>query len=153
VALFYYNQSVVRIAALGFFLSAGLFGQAVAQGDKQLQTRPPDQGKPQQQEQEPPEEDESLAPKTYSFNPLEADKDLKVGLYYFKKGNYKAAMSRFREATLWNPTSAEAFLRLGESAEKLKDKKAAHEAYEKYVALAPNEKQAEAIKKKLASQR
>jgi tetratricopeptide (TPR) repeat protein len=153
VSLFYYNQSVVRIAALGLLLSAVLLAQEGAQGDKQLQTRPPDQGKPQRQEQEPPEEDESLAPKTYSFNPLEADKDLKVGLYYFKKGNYKAAMSRFREATLWNPTYAEAFLRLGESAEKLKDKKAAHEAYEKYVALAPNEKQAEAIKKKLASQR
>ena len=55
------------------------------------------------------------------------------------------------EATLWNPTYAEAFLRLGESAEKMKDKKTAHEAYEKYIALAPNEKQAEGIKKKLAS--
>jgi tetratricopeptide (TPR) repeat protein len=138
---------VVRAFALGFLLCAVLVGQ----DDKQLQTRPPDQAKPQQQEQEPPEEDESLAPKTYSFNPLEADKDLKVGLYYFKKGNYKAAMSRFREATLWNPTFAEAFLRLGESAEKLKDKKAAHEAYEKFVALAPDDKQAGAIKKKLAS--
>jgi tetratricopeptide (TPR) repeat protein len=138
---------VVHASVLGFLLCAVLVGQ----DDKELKTRPPDQAKPQQQEQEPPEEDESLAPKTYSFNPLEADKDLKVGLYYYKKGNYKAAMSRFREATLWNPTYAEAFLRLGESAEKLKDKKTAHEAYEKYVALAPNEKQAEAIKKKLAS--
>lgn len=138
---------MVRASVIGFLLCAVLVGQ----DDKELKTRPPDQAKPQQQEQEPPEEDESLAPKTYSFNPLEADKDLKVGLYYFKKGNYKAAMSRFREATLWNPTYAEAFLRLGESAEKLKDKKAAHEAYEKYVALAPNEKQAEAIKKKLAA--
>jgi tetratricopeptide (TPR) repeat protein len=138
---------VVRASVLGFLLCAVLVGQ----DDKELKTRPPDQAKPQQQEQEPPEEDESLAPKTYSFNPLEADKDLKVGLYYYKKGNYKAAMSRFREATLWNPTYAEAFLRLGESAEKLKDKKTAHEAYEKYVALAPNEKQTEAIKKKLAS--
>jgi tetratricopeptide (TPR) repeat protein len=123
--------------------------------DKPLQTRPPDQSKPQQQqqEQEPPEEDESLAPKTYSFNPLEAEKDLKVGLYYFKKGNYKASTSRFREATLWNPTFAEAFLRLGESEEKMKDKKAADEAYTKYLALAPDAKDAEAIKKKLARQR
>ena len=140
---------MVRASVLGFLLCALLVGQ----DDKELKTRPPDQAKPQQQEQEPPEEDESLAPKTYSFNPLEADKDLKVGLYYFKKGNYKAAMSRFHEATLWNPTFAEAFLRLGESAEKLKDKKAAHEAYEKFVALAPDDKQAGAIKKKLASQR
>jgi len=140
---------VVRAAFFGFLLAAVL----VAQDDKQLKTRTPDEAKPQQQdqEQEPPEEDSSIAPKTYSFNPLEAEKDVKVGAYYFKKGNYKAAMSRFREATLWNPTFAEAFLRLGESAEKLKDKKAAREAYEKFITLAPDDKQADAVKKKLAS--
>lgn len=136
-----------RSFAIGFLLT----GILLAQDDPQLKKRQPEQSKPQQQEQEPPEEDESLAPKTYSFNPLEAEKDLKVGNYYFKKGNYKAATSRFREATLWNPTYAEAFLRLGESEEKLKDKKAARDAYEKYIALAPDDKQAEALKKKLAS--
>jgi len=94
-----------------------------------------------------------LAPKTYSFNPLEAEKDLKVGNYYFKKGNYKASTSRFREATLWNPTFAEAFLRLGDSEEKLKDKKAADEAYSKYLVLSPDGKEADAVKKKLAHQR
>jgi tetratricopeptide (TPR) repeat protein len=138
---------VVRVVFSALILSA-----VVAAQDKPLQTRPPDQSKPQQQEQEPPEEDESLAPKTYSFNPLEAEKDLKVGLYYFKKGNYKASTSRFREATLWNPTFAEAFLRLGESEEKLKDKKAADEAYSKYLALSPDGKEADAVKKKLAHQ-
>ena len=140
---------MVRKVAIGFLLTGILF----AQDDPQLKKRS-DQPKPQQQQdQEPPEEDESIAPKTYSFNPLEAEKDLKVGLYYFKKGNYKASTSRFREATLWNPTYAEAFLRLGESEEKLKDKKAADEAYTKYLALAPDAKDAESIKKKLAHQR
>lgn len=140
---------MVRGVAIGFLLVGILF----AQDDPQLKKRS-DQPKPQQQqEQEPPEEDESLAPKTYSFNPLEAEKDLKVGLYYFKKGNYKASASRFREATLWNPTYAEAFLRLGESEEKLKDKKAADEAYSKYLALAPDAKESEGVKKKLARQR
>jgi tetratricopeptide (TPR) repeat protein len=126
----------------------------IAQDEPTLKKRPADPSKNQQtQDQEPPEEDESLAPKTYSFNPLEAEKDLKVGLYYFKKGNYKASTSRFHEATLWNPSFAEAFLRLGESEEKLKDKKAAREAFEKFIALAPDDKQADAVKKKLASQR
>ena len=139
----------MRRVAVGFLVTGFLF----AQDDSGLKKRPPDQSKSQQQEQEPPEEDESLAPKTYSFNPLEAEKDLKVGLYYFKKGNYKASTSRFREATLWNPTFAEAFLRLGESEEKLKDKKAADEAYSKYLALSPDGKEADAVKKKLAHQR
>jgi len=143
---------VVRSFAIGFLLTSFLF----AQDEPQLKKRPADQSKPpqqQQQEQEPPEEDDSLAPKTYSFNPLEAEKDVKVGNYYFKKGNYKASASRFREATLWNPNDAEAFLRLGESEEKLKDKKAANEAYSKYLALAPDGKEAEAVKKKLARPR
>ena len=141
---------MVRRVAIAFLLTGILF----AQDDPQLKKRSPDQSKPeQQQDQEPPEEDESIKPKTYSFNPLEAEKDLKVGLYYFKKGNYKASTSRFREATLWNPTYAEAFLRLGESEEKLKDKKAADEAYTKYLALAPDAKDAESIKKKLSHQR
>lgn len=140
---------MVREVAIGFLLA----GILAAQDEPTLKKRPADQPKNQQtQEQEPPEEDESLAPKTYSFNPLEAEKDLKIGLYYFKKGNYKASTSRFREATLWNPTFAEAFLRLGESAEKMKDKKAADDAYSKYLALAPDSKEAESIKKKLAHQ-
>lgn len=140
---------MVREVAIGFLLA----GILAAQDEPTLKKRPADQSKNQQtQEQEPPEEDESLAPKTYSFNPLEAEKDLKIGLYYFKKGNYKASTSRFREATLWNPTFAEAFLRLGESAEKMKDKKAAGDAYSKYLALAPDSKEAESIKKKLAHQ-
>ena len=105
------------------------------------------------QEQEPPEEDESLKPKEYAFNPLEAEHDLKVGLYYYKKGNYAAAMARFREATRWNPSYAEAFLHLGETEEKLKDKAKAHDAYAKYLELAPDAKDAEAVKKKLAGKR
>jgi tetratricopeptide (TPR) repeat protein len=137
----------------GFAIAFVLTGLVFAQDEPTLKKRPADPKSQQTQEQEPPEEDENLAPKTYSFNPLEAEKDLKVGLYYFKKGNYKASTSRFREATLWNPSFAEAFLRLGESEEKLKDKKAADEAYNKYLTLAPDSKDAEAVKKKLARQR
>ncbi len=122
-----------------------------AQQDKpQSKTKPSEQSKPQVQEQEPPEEDENIAPKEYSFNPLEADRNLRIGNYYFKKGNYKAAVNRFREATKWNPNFAEAFLRLGDGEEKMKDRKAATEAYAKFLQLAPASKEAESVKKKLA---
>jgi len=142
---------VVRISILALILAA----LSWAQDDKGLKkSRPAEQQNSQQvQEQEPPEEDEALKPKEYSFNPLEADRDLKIGNYYFKKGNYKAAASRFREATRWNPTYAEAFLRLGESEEKLNNKPASQQAYEKYLELSPDAKDAGAIKKKLAGKR
>ena len=130
-------------------LAAGCFA---AQSDKAQpkQQNTQDSGA---QEQAPPEEDENMKPKEYSFNPLEAEKDVRVGDYYFKRGNYKAAMSRFEEATHWNPSYPLAFLRLGESEEKLKDLKAARQAYAKYLELAPDAKDSEAIKKKLAGKK
>ena len=100
-------------------------------------------------EVEPPEEDESLKPKEYSFNPLEAQRDLRTGEYYFKKGNFKAAAKRFEEATLYDPNYAEAFLRLGEAREKLHDKKGAKLAYQKYLELKPDSRMAASLKKKI----
>ncbi len=127
-------------AVFSVFRLAGAFAQ-------QPQHPPPP---PPAQEQEPPEEDESLKPKEYSFNPLQAAHDLKVGLYYYKKGNYRAARHRFTEATKWDPGYAEAYLKLAEAEEKLRDAKAAKAAYAKYLELAPDSKEAEAVKKKLA---
>lgn len=111
----------------------------------------PKAGKPQAA-QEPKEEDEELVvKKEYSFNPLQAQKELKIGEFYFKKGSFKAAANRFREATKWNPNYPEAWLRLGDSEEKLRDEKAAREAWGRYVALAPKDKRAGEIRKKLES--
>ena len=100
-------------------------------------------------EQVPPEEDTAIAPTEYSFNPLQAEKDLKVGNYYWKLGKYRAAELRFREATRWNEGYGEAWLRLGEAAEKLKDPKEAREAYSKYLEVASDAKNAGEIRKKL----
>ncbi|HLJ51512.1 MAG TPA: tetratricopeptide repeat protein [Bryobacteraceae bacterium] len=135
-----------RIAVTLLFGFLALSGGLWAQPKKQ--TPPPP--KPQEQQSEPPEEDEALKPKEYSFNPLQAEKELRIGNYYFKKGKYTAAANRFTEATKWNPNFADAFLRLGDAQEKLHDSKAAREAYQKYVDLAPDGKDTEHIKKKLA---
>lgn len=104
-----------------------------------------------QAEQEPPEEDPTLLPKTYVFNPIEAEKNVKVAAFYWKKGSYKAAALRYQEATKWDPGMAEAWLRLGEAREKLKDNEKARAAYEKFLELTPEGKDAEAVRKKLSS--
>ena len=106
---------------------------------------------PVTKEEVPKEEDESLAPTTreYAFNPLQAEKEITVGNYYFKKGSYRAAANRFREATKWNPGSGEAWLRLGEAEEKQKDTKSAKEAFAKYLEISPDAKDAAEIRKKL----
>jgi tetratricopeptide (TPR) repeat protein len=97
----------------------------------------------------PKEEDESLASREYSFNPLQAEKEVRVGNFYFKTGKYRAALLRFREATKWNENYGEAWLRMGEAAEKDKDWKTAKEAFTKYLALAPEAKDAAEVRKKL----
>lgn len=107
----------------------------------------------QKPEQAPPEEDESIAVKEYSFNPLQAEKEIQVGNYYIKKGSYGAAALRFREATKWNSNSAEAYLRLAEAEEKRKDFKAAREAFTKYLQLAPTARNAGEVRKKLSKMR
>lgn len=109
---------------------------------QQAQTEPPD----------PPEEDSTLVEakeSQYTFNPLQAEKELRTGNFYAKKGNFKAASMRYREATKWNPGSAEAWLKLGESLERRKETKSAREAYSKYLELAPDAKNAAEIRKKL----
>jgi tetratricopeptide (TPR) repeat protein len=114
------------------------------------QQKPAEQKPPEAQEQAPPEEDESEKPKEYSFNPLQADKEVRIGNFYFHKGKYKAAAQRYSEATKWNPNLAEAYVRLGEADEKQKNWSAAREAYEKFVQLAAEDKRSPDIRKKIA---
>jgi len=100
-------------------------------------------------EEVPPEEDTSLATENITFNPLEAQKDITVGNLYYKKGNYRAAFNRYKLATRYDDSNTEAWLRLGEASEKVKDLEAEKEAYSKYLAAAPDAKNAAEIRKKL----
>ena len=125
---------------MGFFLAIPLAAQ---------EPKPPTP--PATQEQEPPEEDPDLKPKEYSFNPLEANRNIIAGNFYFKKGNYRAASRRYLEATKWDPTSAEALLKLGEADEKMRDFPAARQAYEKYLTVASDAKDLDAVKKRIAA--
>lgn len=99
---------------------------------------------------EPPEEDESLAPKQYALNPVQAKKETTAGDYYFKKSNYSAAERRYLEATRWDPGSPEAFRKLGEAREKLHEYGPARDAYLKFIQLAEDPKEKEAVQKKMA---
>lgn len=102
----------------------------------------------------PPEEDQSVAPRTYAFNPLESERNIKVGNFYMHQGTpagYRAAAGRYSDATKYNPTSAEAFFKLGEAEDKLKRKEAAKTAFQRVMQVAPDSKLAREAKKKLSS--
>ena len=111
--------------------------------------RPPQQTS--DQEEVPPEEDKSLAHDEYTFNPLQSQRDLQVGDFYLKtRHDPKAAAFRYHEATLHNDGNALAWFKLGEASEKLKDSKAAIEAYKKYLELDSTSKPADEVRKRLA---
>ena len=115
----------------------------LAAQDKPELKRRDGKGPTPKQEAIPAEEDKSLATHEYAFNPVQAQKEIRTGNYYFKKGSYRAA------GTAEGTGGIESWLRLGEAQEKLRDKKAAQEAYEKYLELAADAKNSDEIRKKL----
>jgi tetratricopeptide (TPR) repeat protein len=122
--------------------------QPPAQGQDELKTQRP--AAAQGPIEAPPEEDKSVSVTNYSFNPLQSQRDVMVGNEYYTKGDYHAAQNRFLDATKWNDQNGEAWRRLGMAAEKSKDPETAKKAYEKYLKLAPDAKDAPDIKKRLA---
>jgi tetratricopeptide (TPR) repeat protein len=130
---------VARALLTAFLLGGTLYAQ-------EIPPPPPQAPKPE----DLPEEDQSLKPKEYALNPLESAKNVNIGDQYFKKGNYRAAANRYKEATLWDPGSAAAFLKLGEALERAHDFSGAREAYTKYLELAKDTKDADTIKKRIA---
>jgi tetratricopeptide (TPR) repeat protein len=98
---------------------------------------------------EPPEEDASLKEKEYSLNPLQAEKEYKIGLYYAKKKSWKAAANRFGEAVKWNPGYADAHYKRAEMLEHLGNKDGAREAWQQFLEAAPDDKRVAEVQKKL----
>jgi tetratricopeptide (TPR) repeat protein len=80
------------------------------------------------------------------YVPPGAAKDVEIGNYYFRKGSYRAALSRFEEAAQADPTYAAAYLGLGKVYEKIGLKRKALDAYQKYLDDLPSEKDAEEAK-------
>lgn len=83
------------------------------------------------------------------WDPHQADKDIEVGIYYFKEGNYKAAESRFRGALHWQDNNAEAKFRLAQTLDKTGRAYEARRYYEAYLKILPTGEFAKDAKKAL----
>lgn len=72
------------------------------------------------------------------YNPMKAMKDVEVGDWYYKQENYKAAISRYREALEYKPHDGDATFKLGQVLDKTGDYAGATDNYEQYLKMLPN---------------
>lgn len=83
----------------------------------------------------------------HPWDPHKAAKDIEVGDFYFKRKNYIAAESRYREALQYKDNDAMATYRLAVCLEKMQRPDEAREEYESYLKILPYGPQAEEAKK------
>jgi tetratricopeptide (TPR) repeat protein len=83
----------------------------------------------------------------HSWDPHKAAKSVEVGDFYFKKRNYRAAESRYREALAYKDNDAIATFRLAVCLEKLERPDDARAEYESYLRILPHGPEAETAQK------
>jgi len=85
----------------------------------------------------------------HPWNPHQADKNVEIGDFYYKKSNYHAAESRYQEALRYQWNHAEATYKLALVEEKLDEKEDARKNYSVYLKILPNGPDAEKAQKAL----
>ena len=83
------------------------------------------------------------------WDPLRAEKSIEVGQYYLKKGNYDAAIGRFR-AALYHPGRALPYKLLGQAQEKKGLKAEGVQSFQKYLDLYSQAEDADKVRKHIA---
>jgi tetratricopeptide (TPR) repeat protein len=76
------------------------------------------------------------------YNPLLAERNMKVGDQYLKRGNYDAAISRYQDALEYQPSLVAAYDALGRAFEKKGNKLKAIAVYQDFLKKYPNSSEA-----------
>lgn len=122
--------------------AVGLSGLATPSARAQDQAQDRNQDRARYPDERPPEPGDAKP-----FVPPGASKSVEVADYYFRKKMYRAALSRYQEATKTDSYYAPAYLGLGKTYDKMGLKQKALDAYQKYLDLLPSAKDAEEAKK------
>src|SRR4051812_41868112 len=151
----------MRVAAIVLILCAVAFGQAMQKskkasrsanqsgaqqstsqaGDSSSKDNKIDLSPPKGDDvvhSDPDDDADSDVMETKPWNPHKAAKDIEVGDFYAKRKNYKAAISRYREALAYKPRDAEATFKLAQCLEATKVNDEALQTYLEYLKILPN---------------
>jgi tetratricopeptide (TPR) repeat protein len=83
----------------------------------------------------------------HPWDPHKAAKDIEVGDFYFRRKNYIAAESRYREALQYKENDATATFKLAVCLEKMSRPEEAREEFEAYLKILPYGSEASEAKK------
>src|SRR5215831_19166042 len=83
------------------------------------------------------------------YDPLPAEKDVEVGTFYMRKGDYDAAIPRFEDAIQRKADYAKPRLLLAQSYEKKGDRPAAVKYYKAYLEVYPHAPDAKKVQEKI----
>jgi len=95
------------------------------------------------------DEDKYDVKEFHPYDPHKAEKDVEVADFYFKRGNYRAATERYREALEYKPNDAASTIGLAQALEKQGNKDEAAANYESYLKILPNGPRADEARKGL----
>ncbi len=84
-----------------------------------------------------------------TYNPLPAQQDIEVGMYYLHKGDIDAAIDRFLDAIQQRPNFAKPRLLLGKAYEKKHDNESAVKYYKEYLKVLPGAPDAKEVQKRI----
>ena len=84
------------------------------------------------------------------YDPLMAEKTLKIGDFYMKRKNYAAAAERYIEALQYQPNRVDAFDALGKAYEKMGDWVKAAAVYKDFISKNPDSPKIPEFRAKLA---
>jgi tetratricopeptide (TPR) repeat protein len=123
---------IFLVASLGLFSPFGV-SRAGAQASALEKGPPPPE--PAASEAAPANASPKAEAPAPVWDPLHASKNIEVGTFYMKKGNYDAAIDRFLDAARLQPGLAKPYLLLGEVYEKKGEIDRSIGAYRKYLQL------------------
>lgn len=91
-------------------------------------------------------QDDGELERSYHYVPPSARQSVEIGNFYFRRKDYRGALSRYEEAARDDPYYAPAYLGLGKVYEKTGKTQKALAAYQKYLNVLPSQKQADEAK-------
>lgn len=84
-----------------------------------------------------------------AWDPFHAEQDVEVGMFYFHKGDYDAAIGRFEDAIRLRANFAKPRALMAEAYEKKGDKDDAIKFYKEYLQVLPNASDAKKIQSRI----